>query len=309
MPGRVFVSCGQRGKREKGIAGDVKKLLEDTFGLSAYLAFKVQSFDDIMTITKELKTADYYLLIDFLRKPSGSQDLPCSLFTHQEFALAHHLGFGSNMIALQEEGAPLEGFLKYVLSNPEPFKDRDDLLASISRLVEDKGWMPNYSRNLIVSGLRFTDCYYTDHSGRGSAYQRVWQIKVENRRPDAAAVDTICILDSYKDAVGKAIFSKDRAFLKWGGQAGYQRTILPKESGLVDIFAVRGDRKGLFLHSLRDTPREPILSDDGEYELSFKIFARDFPILQADVKLELNWQPFSPDKCVVPSKAELLRVL
>jgi len=75
-----------------------EKLLKDKFQLDSYIAFKVQSLNDIMTITKELRSSDYYLFIDFVRRPTKSQYLHISLFTHQELALAHHLGF-KDMIA------------------------------------------------------------------------------------------------------------------------------------------------------------------------------------------------------------------
>jgi hypothetical protein len=87
--GRVFISCGQRQQREKGIANQIKDLLRKKFQLDSYVAVSVQGFNDVMRITDELKRSDYYLFIDFVRKDAG--DLPVSLFTHQELALAHHL--------------------------------------------------------------------------------------------------------------------------------------------------------------------------------------------------------------------------
>ena len=293
MPGKVFISCGQRGS-EKKTAEAVKDLLETKFGLSTYLAFQVQSLDDIMVITKELRTSDYYLMIDFKRAPNNIGDLTCSLFTHQELALAHHLGFGSDMIVLQQDGAVLEGFLKYVLSNPKSFKDNTDLIESINQLVLQKKWSSEYSRNLVVKDLSCTDCWYSDHTGQ--SYQRVWQIMIENRRPDTAALGTVCILDAVKDSSGRKEQSKDRAYLKWAGQAGYERTILPKDFGLVDILAIRPDQRGVFLHSLRDTPRDPIVQDDGEYEFFFKVYAREYSVVEFSVQIKLNWAEFAPDK-------------
>jgi len=148
MPGKVFISCGQRSPTERSIALDVKHLLEQEFDLKPYLAFKVQSLDDVMMITNELRSSDYYLFIDFLRPAENPEDLPVSLFTHQELALAHHLGF-RDTIALQEEGAPLQGFLRYVLSNPETFVHKQDLLEKIRNLVHDRGWSSQFSRNLV----------------------------------------------------------------------------------------------------------------------------------------------------------------
>src|SRR2546423_1701014 len=98
---------------ERDAALRVRELLKSKFNLRVYVAITVQSFDDIMTITKELRSSDYYLFIDFKR---------LSLFAHQELALAHDLGFGGNLIALRETGASdPQGFQRYVLSNPSSF--------------------------------------------------------------------------------------------------------------------------------------------------------------------------------------------
>lgn len=287
MPGKVFISCGQRPPTERKIALSVKDLLEKEFGFKTYLAFKVQSLDDIMTITNELRSSDYYLFIDFVRCPQAAEDLSVSLFTHQELALAHHLGFG-DIIALQQRGTPLEGFLRYVLSNPEIFQDEQDLLNKLRKLVPDKGWSKEFSRNLTVEEVGFTPpIQYRDHTGTYVEY--VWQVRVHNRRPDSAAVGTVCILDYIRSPDGKRINSPDRSYLKWAGQAGYERTILPEDFGDVDLFSLHADRPGLFLHSLRDTPREPILMDNGECELFYKLFSQGFPLVEFSVKLDLKW--------------------
>ena len=201
-----------------------------------------------MTITKELRESDYYLFIDFRREPEGPQDLPCSLFTHQELALAHHLRF-ENIIALKQEGAPVEGFLRYVLSNPESFSDDSDLLDKLRRLVGERHWTPDYTRNLEVSELRDSGpITYSDHTG--PSVQWVWQAWVRNKRPDVAAVRTVCILDYIKKADGNRIEPFDRSPLKWAGQlTNYERTILPQDYGDVDLFAIRTEEPGLFLHS------------------------------------------------------------
>ena len=123
MTGKVFVSCGMHLPEEREAALRVRELLKSQFNLTAYVAITVQSFDDIMTITKELRSSDYYLFIDFKRQ---------SLFAHQELALAHHLGFGGNLIASRETGAgDPRGFQRYVLSNPALFNSTDELLKQV----------------------------------------------------------------------------------------------------------------------------------------------------------------------------------
>lgn len=299
MAGKVFVSCGQA-HSERTAAAAVGQVLRDEFALTPYIAVGVQSLGDIMAITSELRSSDYYLFIDFARPDSH---VPVSLFTHQELALAHHLGFREQVIALKQRGTPLEGFLKYVQANAEEFHTVDDLVAAVRRLVQANGWHPTYSRNLVATSIQSVTCAYGDHTG--SALENVWQVRIENRRPDVAAVSAVCILDSIRDSSGVEVACMDRASLKWAGQIGYERTILPCDFGLVDVLAIRAKRSGIFLHSSRDTPRDPIVEPDGDYLLRFKVFAREFPLLEFEVLVHLRWQPPSPGTWGVASSAEL----
>lgn len=244
------------------------------------------------------------MFIDFFRDPEKPQDIPCSLFSHQELALAYHVRF-QEMIALQQKGAPREGFLNYVLSNPEPFNNETDLLRKIKCLVKERKWSPDYSRNLVIREIGFTDpLQYRDHTG--ASFERVWQVRVENKRPDVAAVYAVCILDFIKTNEGNRIESQDRSYLKWAGQMGYDRTILPKDFGDIDLFAIRANEPGLYLHSSRDTPREPILKDNGDYELFFKLFSRGFPLVDFSVKVKLRWTSPRASEWKIISTAKLI---
>jgi len=287
VAGKVFISCGQR-DRERSIARKIANLLREEFQLQPYLAFKTQSLQDIMTITEELESSDYYLFVDFLRKGDGNEGLPCSLFTHQELALARHLGF-RDMVALQEEGAPLEGFLRYVLSNPEHFDTEADLLNKIRALVRNRGWRHDYSRNLVFAELQSDGpLVYQDHTG--SHTMKVWNAKIVNHRPDVAAVRTVCILTDIESGGGR-FPSTDRAYLKWCGQATYENTILPEDFGVVTLCSTHQDQQGLFLVSARDViPRSPIVEQNGEYLLHFKVFSEGFPLLRFSVKFHLQWE-------------------
>ncbi len=287
MAGKVFISCGQR-DHEQTIATRIATLLSSKFSLGTYLAFKTQSLSDIMTITEELRSSDYYLFVDFLRKPTGVQDPRSSLFTHQELALAHHLGF-RDMIALQQKGARLEGFLRYVLSNPECFDGEDDLLERIEKLVRDRGWSPSYSRNLVFAGIQtYGPLVYQDHTGPNT--MKVWNAKIENRRPDVAAVRTVCVLDQIESS-GLHTPSPDRSYLKWSGQHTYENTILPEDSAEVTLCCTHQNEAGLFLVSARDVvPRSPIIRDNGPNLLRFKVFSEGFPQLKFNIEFNLEWK-------------------
>ena len=284
MVGRVFISCGQR-SAEKNTAEKTGRLLKEKFDLDSYLAFRIQSLYDIMKITDELKASDYYLFIDFRR--NDETDLPCSLFTHQELALAHHVGF-RDMIALQQDGVPLEGFVKYVLSNPEHFKDESELLRKIEELVKERGWNSSFSRNLVLEQIEPQPAMlYGDQTGQH--LERIWHAQVRNRRPDIAAVNSVCILEFIENSDGIKIACPDRSYLKWARQSGYQRTILPEDQGRVDIFAIHAEEHGIFLHSALDEyPRLPILENDGKYSLYYKLYSEGFPLLRFCVEVDYH---------------------
>ena len=291
MAGRVFVSCGQRGT-EKDVALRIQDLLQKTFGLDSYLAFRTQSLNDIMIITEELRKSDYYLFIDFFRQAEHADDFSCSLFTHQELAVAHHLGF-RDMIALRDARVRQEGFVRYVLSNPETFSDTDELLEKLGGLIRDRGWSPKFSRNLVVSNLHLSQPdphSYGDHTGTFN--MRTWSVRIENRRPDVAATRAICILDRIDDQVGGQA-SPDRSFLKWSGfLQRYENTLLPDDFGTVNLCSVRESESGLFLLSQMDfSPRQPVVRDDGNYLLQFKVFSEGFPLLKFRVRFQLRRSP------------------
>ena len=193
------------------------------------------------------------------------------------------------MIALQQRGAPLEGFLKYVLSNPECFDGDDDLMDKIRSLVQARKWSPTYSRNLVVSGIKtYGPLVYQDHTGSNA--MKVWTAKIENRRPDVAAVRTVCILDEIESG-GQCYPSPDRSYLKWSGQATYENTILAEDFGEVTLCCTHQNEPGLFLVSARDVvPRSHILPGNGQHVLRFKVFSEGFPLLKFAIQFDLQWQ-------------------
>ena len=85
MTGKIFISCGQRSQDEKEIAKAVSELLEKKLKFPPpYLAAKIDTFEEVLSIIKELASSDYFLFIDFKREVKKPEnDLPCSLFSHQ----------------------------------------------------------------------------------------------------------------------------------------------------------------------------------------------------------------------------------
>jgi hypothetical protein len=276
----IFLSCGQRDS-ERELAKSVEKMINDELNMDCYNADSVHGFDDVMSITEKLAIADYYVMIDFKR----DDEVPLSVFTHQEFALARAWGL-DRMLVFQEKGQKSHGMLRYVLAHPITF-NRDKLVESVREAIRDQKWKSDYSRNLIISKIAPSDLVlHTDHTGQSTT--RVWQLTIHNCREDKAAVNTLAILDSIRICkTGDLIDSPDRSYLKWSDQKeGYLHTILPKDHASLDAFAIRAGEHGIFLLSRLDSiPRRPVRTDPGEYIFEYNIYSANFPLLRVPVRI------------------------
>jgi hypothetical protein len=277
----VFLSCGQRpGERE--IARQIQQMIQTEFEMDCYNADSLQGFDDVMSITERLSKADYYLFVDFKR----DSDLPISVFTHQEFALARAWGI-TEMIAFQEEGLKSHGMLSYVLAHPIQFT-RDRLLDLMREEIR-KRWDKTFSRNLVVSGLSTSPpdkiINFGDHTGQ--SLEKVWYVHVSNRRSDRPAFNTVAILHSVTNVATSERTRPDSAYLKWAGQMGFHKTIFPQDEAHFDGFAIRVNEPGIFLHSAADVVRQPIITAVGHYKLEYRVFSESFRPVTA--MLALNY--------------------
>jgi hypothetical protein len=249
----------------------------------------MRGFYEMRSIIDNLAAADYYLFIDFAR-PDDPDKVPLSVFTHQELALAWGWGF-EKLIAFRQRTLKSHGILGYVLAHPIKFDDPSELPALVKRAIKDNGWNAGFSRNLVPVSVSRTPkpVYFT--AGGKTRQEWIWTLKIENRRPDRAAVNTIAVFHSFRQLNKRTKTpSGDSAYLKWAGlDVGYNRTILPESSGILDIFATRVNEEGFFLHSASDVHlRRAVINKRDTYELTFRIFAEGFPLL--DAKLKVNYQ-------------------
>ena len=288
MAGKVFISSGQKTHEERSIIKEISKLLKNEFKLDTYVAFTVQGLNDVMKIMEELKKADYFLFIDFYR--DKEKKIPISIFTHQELALACHVGF-KEILAFQHKSAPSVGILPYIQANPVKFSDMRELKNKIEEMVKERKWSKTYSRNLQLNNIEgpYGPMPYTDHTGQSIEY--IWHARIDNNRLDASVVNAVCVLDTIILPDKTRINSPDRSPLKWARQHNqYQGTILPLDFGCIDICAIKADQQGLFMHSSLDqTPRAPICPDNGKYTLNYKIFAQGFPMHRFTLDVNLNY--------------------
>lgn len=300
MPAKVFISCGQTLDAEKEFA----KKLSDWFsakGFNPYVAIDAQSINDINnSIIWNLRTADFYIFIDLKREqvipfPGNNNNLRGSLFTHQELAMSYLLKF-PEVIFLQHNDLPLEGVLKYILGNPKKFNNYDDAFKIIIDEINTRNWDPEFNRSFRVELLPLTNkLSYKDHSTLDSSGKKVTResyilkVRVENKRIDLPAINTVARLEVFQDSSGK-LHKPDTTSLKWAGEQLYSKPIFETESAEFDAFAIADNNQlEIYLHSARDFyPRLPIINKAGQYSLFYSISAVGFPKCGLKIDIDLT---------------------
>ncbi len=289
MPGKVFVSCGQRSEEEKGLVSDVKQCLK-RLGFEPFVASETQSINDLNSyIIKNLKLADYYVFIDLRREKIGDQGYRGSLFSNQELAIAYVLDF-ENTFFMQQKGILREGMNQYILGNPQEFETLDEALQLLENRA--KSWSTDYSRHLVADLRRYPKPI--DYSDGTDYHQYVWHVELRNLRKDFPAFSTVARLDKIETSNG-GITSPDLAFLKWAGQAAavFENVIPPQRAATFDAFAIEASSRygnapgNVYLHSMADLrPRQPIITKPGNYKLHYQVLAQSFPLLEFCIALD-----------------------
>lgn len=283
MKSKVFISCGQR----PGIEQDIAKKISDWFqynGYHPYVAISAQSIQDVNSgIIKELKSSDYYVFIDFKREKINETDYRGSLFTNQELAIAYVLEF-EKAIFLKQEDVLLEGLAQYMISNSATFKDEDEVYDKVIELVKKHNWTPQYSRHLHITDINKADgINYSDQLG--SIEGSILTGKITNYRKDLPAFNTIARLEKIND---EDVDSSQRNCLKAAGLNGYSQVIWPNSYGYFDLLLIAKDNQ-IYLNSASDvSPRKPIITKAGVYELTYSVLSIDFPVLRFTISIKVD---------------------
>ena len=286
MAARVFISCGQRDDKRQ-IAAAVAEWFT-TQGFRPYVALEVQSIQDVNSgIIGELRRSDYYVFIDFRRERLGlsvrKQEYRGSLFSHQELTIAYALGF-EHAIFCREAGVRLEGVCAFMTSNATPFRDRAVVRALVAEAARRRGWTPEYSRNLVVGPLRWSEqpVQYGDLCGR------FLYIDIGNQRPDVGATGVVARLAAmHLDGKGREP-SPNSSPLKVTGQAmAFEQTIWPQSHGAFDLLCVdmnHGPR--VYLNNALDVaPRPALFEQVGTHLLHYEVLAHAFERIRFGVRL------------------------
>lgn len=294
----MFISCGQASSEERAVAAKVKDWFEGR-GFTPYVAIQAQSMADVNSgIIAELRRADFYVFIDFRREQICQEGAGCeegiargSLFTNQELAIAQVIGL-EEVIFLQQQGIELEGLLRYMASNAQPFHTADQVPELVEKLVQERSWTPEYSRHLVVGAEHWTPVVpYGDHTGVKCV--RVYELDIHNRRRDLAALNAVARLKRLTLPDGSVRSEIDFSPLKTVGQPGYVHVIWPERHAAWDLVAVHTDAPAtVSLNSSLDvSPRLPLITTRGVYRLTFEVFAVSFPTLTFTVRLSVGDDP------------------
>lgn len=147
---RVFISCGQRSDEEKDLARAIKRKASE-MGFCPYLAFEVHSSKALTEgIYDHLRTADYFLFIDFKRERlDPGEEHRGSLFSNQELSIASFLELDS-LFFVEEGIKQLDGVLQYVQGNPVSFDARNLLVEKIEHEIRSAAWLPSSRSELRI---------------------------------------------------------------------------------------------------------------------------------------------------------------
>lgn len=230
---RVFISCGQGNDSERKIAAEISSFLQSE-GFATYVAIEAQNVFEINSgIRQELIRSDCYLLINFRRERIGNE-CGCSLFSHQEFAMAYALRF-DKVLVVNQERACLEGMLQYFAVNTDVFRDYSDCVAVVKAAVQRSSWQTAFSRGLWADLPRLSDEYIR----YGDLIGRFVRLNIQNNRSNCAAIETTGRLVEYWELNSeKRHPSFDRSPLKATGRPDFAHTIFPDSYETFDILCV-----------------------------------------------------------------------
>jgi hypothetical protein len=297
MPGRVFISCGQRTPAEREAAKATKRWFKRR-GFEPYVAIQAQTLADVNSgIIDQLRRADFFVFVDFRRerivrshkRKPGPHSYRGSLFTNQELAIAYFLQFDT-VIFLQQQGVALDGLMQYMGSNAERFSRPEHVVPIVKRLA--RLWSPSYSRHLALGNTRLSETLmYGDHTGQRLV--RTFYVDVHNHRHDVGALDAVARLQHIVHPDGTIHRDIDTSPLKVTGQPGYKQVIWPQSHVAWDSLSVAMDQPStVYLNSALDViPRSPLISSPGKYRLAYEVFAQNFPVLKFTVNVSVSDNP------------------
>jgi len=278
---RVFISCGQRGDREKELGFACRDYLERR-GFRTYLAEEVQSLEALTdNIFNHLRNSEYAVFIDCLREELRPDGFRGSIFVNQELAIAAFLQIDSRVF--HEKGLVREGVVDYLIAKPIHFTSKQNFVRKLRYHTRewDSGWTNELSLITlpVVPNVRNEMGNYADW----------YHIQVINNHKDKYARNCIAYLLKIKNLYTNEEIKPCNLELIWAGTGLFERHILPKRAAEIDaLFIIRGQDVIRF-HHRPSTSTQYIIPPlrKGNYALTYTVISQNFE--QVTKEFNLNF--------------------
>jgi hypothetical protein len=288
---RIFISCGQR--RGSGEVQLVRAIADELgrMGFDPYVALERSTLRGVKeSILTALARSEYFLFIDFKRErlfegENGEfSDTGChrgSLFSHQELGIATFLEMEG--LFFRERGVRKDdGILQFIQANAFDFDDRVRLPKLVKDQVQERGWDPNWRRELVLERLEsdFEDRRVATAEGKPA---RFFHIRVRNLHRRQPARNCFVYLETIELLEKDEVQEPGAIEFKWKGLNSLAIPIPPRKSRLFDAFWVFHDRPEVLQLGI-----SPFLVDDQglylaysltepwTYRLTFVVYSDDF---------------------------------
>jgi hypothetical protein len=286
---RVFISCGQRGDREKKIGLAIEQHFADA-GFSTYFAERVHSSDGLTeNIFRFLDQSEYFVFVDFRRDRLETDGHRGSLFVNQELAIATFLKLPG--IGFFETGVRREGIADYQIYNAIEFEDGTEILSALKRETSD--WDPKSVNELAISyDASATSRGITITNQAGRPKSDWYHLEIQNRSARKHALACMAYITRITDRVSAHAFPLPTVELNWSAIADVTANIIAGSRRDLDaFFVVYGDPSIRFHHrSLGTTnPRYSLPPlKPGLYRLEYTVISTNFATVVAEYDLEFD---------------------
>lgn len=275
---RVFISCGQRTDREKGIGLQVKEYFENR-GFETYYAETVRSPEALTEhIFKYLQLSEYFVFIDFKRDELPKNDYRGSLFVSQEIAISTFLKTPG--LGFFEKGIRREGILDFQIYNAFPFEDGTEILSKLK--VETAHWDECSVNELVLNYRNQSDTKNVITNNDPNVLTDWWHIEVINRNRTKHAFSCSGYVTEISDTDSGKLFELPSVELIWSGLGADNVNIIAGGKRELDAFFVL-QRDNLIRFQTRSlttsNPRYflPTLPN-GNYRIEYSIISSNFEV-------------------------------
>ena len=279
---RVFISCGQRNKREKDIGLACKNYLKSK-GFVAYFAEEVHSLEALTeNIFRHLRNSEYFIFIDFKRDELPNEKFRGSVFVNQEIAVAAFLEIET--VGFHEKGIIREGVIEHLIANPVYFSSKGEFIKKLEE--ETKEWNPYWRNELSLEFYEVAPNVQIGDNGFADFYH----LRVSNNHRNKYAKNCIAYVWRITDLYTKEIIEPLSFELVWAGTGSFEKQILPNSLAYVDAFFIVRGEDIIRFHHRPSTSSQYFIPPlhKGNYLLTYLIVSENFEQVTTTFKLEFG---------------------